>query len=228
MLHFFKKIKDESAGVMVENVIVLPIVFVIIIFLIMSAFLVHDRVTIETAARRGATYASHCIADPNYATLVGQSGDLDFSKSVENINFSSVGENIKAYRYLIGGANVQDIVEGEVKKIVNKTRINWVPQDSITVTCSQENKIIYQDVCVKVSATYHLPGWIEWFGLNPEYKIETEAKLAAVDPDEFIRNADLVVDLITQVDKATGGHIGKALDSIDNIASKLLDWISME
>ena len=106
MCRFWKKIKDESAGVMVENVIVLPLVFVIIIFMIVSAFLVHDRVTIETAARRGATYASHCIADPNYATLVGQSGELDFSKSVENISFSSVGKNIKAYRYLTGGASV--------------------------------------------------------------------------------------------------------------------------
>lgn len=228
MCRFWKRIKDESAGVMVENVIVLPLVFVIIIFMIVSAFLVHDRVTIETAARRGATYASHCISDPNYATLVGQSGELDFSKSVENMSFSSVGKNIKAYRYLTGGASVQGVVESEVKKIVNKTRINWVTQDSITVTCSQENKIIYQDVSVKVTSTYHLPGWIEWFGLESEYKIETEAKLAAVDPDEFIRNADLVVDLITQIDDATGGHIGKALDSISSMASKLLDWINME
>jgi len=228
MCRFWKRIKDESAGVMVENVIVLPLVFVIIIFMIVSASLVHDRVTIETAARRGATYASHCISDPNYATLVGQSGELDFSKSVENMSFSSVGKNIKAYRYLTGGASVQGVVETEVKKIVNKTRINWVSQDSITVTCSQENRIIYQDVSVKVTSTYHLPGWIEWFGLESEYKIETEAKLAAVDPDEFIRNADLVVDLITQVDDATGGHIGKALNSISGMASKLLDWINME
>ena len=228
MYRFWKRIKDESAGVMVENVIVLPLVFVVIIFMIMSAFLVHDRVTIETAARRGATYAAHCIADPNYATLVGQSGELDFAKSVESISFSSVGDNIKAYRYLTGGASVQDVVEAEVKKIVDKTRINWIPQDNITVTCSQENKIIYQDVCVKVTATYHLPGWIDWFGLESEYKVETAAKIAAVDPDEFIRNVDLVVDLITAVDDATGGHIGKALDSISSMASKLMDWINME
>ncbi len=228
MYRFWEKMKDESAGVMVENVIVLPLVFVIIIFMIVSAFLVHDRVTIETAARRGATYASHCIADPNYSTLVGQSGELDFSKSVENISFSSIGKNIEAYRYLTGGASVQNVVEAEVKKIINKSRINWIPQESITVKCFQENKIIYQDICVKVTSTYHLPGWIEWFGLESEYKIETEAKLAAVDPDEFIRNADLVVDLITQVDTATGGHIGKALDSISSMASKLLEWINME
>ena len=228
MFRFWNRIKDESAGVMVENVVVLPLVFVIIIFMIVSSFLIHDRTTIETAARRGATYASHCLSDPNYASLVGQSGDLDLSKPVENISFSSVGKNIKAYRYITGGASVQNVVEAEVKKIVNKSRINWIPQESITVQCSQENKIIYQDVCVKVTSKYQLPGWFEWFGLESEYEIETEAKLSAVDPDEFIRNADLVVDLITQIDNATGGHIGKALDSISGIVAKLSDWISME
>lgn len=228
MFRFWKRIKDESAGVMVENVIVLPLVFVIIIFMIVSAFLVHDRVTIETAAKRGAIYASHCVADPNYATLVGQSGELDFSKKVETLSFSSVGKNIKAYRYITGGPSVQDVVKTEVEKIVSKTRINWIPQKNIQVKCIQENRFIYQDITVQVTSTYNLPGWMKWFGLETEYKIETEAKIAAVDPDEFIRNADLVVDLITRVDNATGGHIGKALDSIGSMASKLLDWISMD
>lgn len=228
MSYFWKRIKDESAGVMVENVIVLPLVFVVIIFMVVSAFLIHDRVTIETAARRGATYAAHCIADPSYSSLVGQSGDLDFSKEVGSISFSSIGKNIKAYRYIMGGASVQNVVEAEVKKIVEKTRIDWIPQDKITVTCDQDNKIVYQAVTVNVTATYDLPGWFKWFGLETHYKVETEAKLAAVDPDEFIRNADLVVDLITDIDQATGGHINNAMEKIKGMATKLLDWISMD
>ena len=101
-------------------------------------------------------------------------------------------------------------------------------QENITVTCNQKNKIIYQEVTVIVAATYQLPGWLEWFGIDSEYRIETEARLAAVDPDEFIRNADLVVDLITQVDSKTGGHIGKALDKITTIGDKILDWIKLD
>lgn len=221
------KLREESAGVMVENVIVLPIVFVIIIFMVMSAFLIHDRSTIESAARRGATYAAHCVADPNYASLVGQSGELDLAKEVSTLNFNSVGKNIDAYRYLTGGDDVTGVVTSEVQKIMQKTRINWIPQEQFKVTCDQENKIIYQNVTVKVSAVYKLPNWLKMFGLETEYKISTEAKLAAVDPDEFIRNADLVVDLITAVDDATGGHIGKAVDKIGSMASKLMEWIDM-
>lgn len=231
MCHIWRKLKEEAAGAMVENVIVLPLVFVVIIFMIVSAFLLHDRTTIESAARRGATYASHCISDPNYAKLVGQSGELDIpqDKDIGSLPFSSIGKNIKAYRYLVGGNNVEDVVKSEVLKIVANTRINWVTQDSITVTCKQENKILYQDITVTVKATYKLPEWFGLFGLTTEYTMETEARVSATEPDEFIRNADLVVDLITEVDNTVfGGKIQATLDKIGKLGNKLLDWIAME
>lgn len=231
MCQFWRKLKEETAGAMVENVIVLPLVFVIIIFMIVSAFLLHDRTTIEAAARRGATYGAHCINDPNYATLVGQHGELDIpeDKDLGSLPFSSIGKNIKAYRYLVGGNNVEDVVKSEVLKIVANTRINWVTQDSITVTCSQENKIIYQDLTVSVKATYKLPQWFELFGLTTEYTMETTAKIAATEPDEFIRNADMVVDLITEVDNALfGGGIQKTIEKIGQLGNKLQDWLAME
>lgn len=228
MFRFIEKLKEESAGAMVENVIVLPLVFVIIIFMIVSGFLIHDRTTIESAAKRGATFAAHCIADPNYVTLVGYSGELDYTKSVESMDFKSVGKNIKAYRYIGKGPDVESLVQTEVTKIVEKTRINWIPQDSIQVSCEEKNRLIYQEITVSVSATYSLPAWFNWFGLETKYEMTSEARLAAVDPDEFIRNADLVVDLITTVDNATGNHISKALDAISSLGTKMLDWIALD
>lgn len=231
MCHLWRKLKEEAAGAMVENVIVLPLVFVVIMFMIVSAFLLHDRTTIESAARRGATYAAHCVSDPNYATLVGQSGELDIpqDKDMSALPFASIGKNIKAYRYVIGGNNVESIVRSEVLKIVANTRINWIPQDSITVTCDQKNKILYQDITVTVKATYQLPEWFGLFGLTTEYTMETTAKVAATEPDEFIRNADMAVDLITEVDNALfGGGIQSTLDKIGALGSKLQDWLAME
>ena len=227
MFRLWKKLNQETGGAMVENVIVLPLVFVVIIFMVVSAFLIHDRVTLEAAARRGATYAAHCVADPNYASLVGHSGELDMSKEGTDISFSSIGKKVKAYRYIGKGPNVQSDVEQEVKKIIEKTRINWLSQDNVTVECRQENKIIYQDVTVTVRANYHVPKWFELFGLESDYTIEAVAKITAVDPDEFIRNADLVVDLIVKVDGLTGGNLAKVADKIAVIGNKLLDWVNL-
>lgn len=221
-----EKIKDESASAMVENVIVMPLVFIVIFFMILGAFMVHDRTTVEAAAQRGAIYAAHCISDPNYAAIVGQSGELDVAqdRGADSFSFSGVGGNIKPYRYIFGGGSVSGVVESETRQIVNKTRIPWRPQESIRVTCKQKNMFLYQDVTVEVTSQYHLPAFFAAIGLETEYEYTGTARLSTTDPDEFIRNADLVVDLIAQVDAATGNHLQNALDKIAALGTKILDW----
>ena len=220
----WKKIRDESAGAMVENVIVLPIVFVVLISIIVTAFMMHDRATMEAAAKRGAIYAANCISNPNYATIVGQTGDLDVAKDA-NFSFSSVGSNVNAYRAFTGGTNVSDVVTRKVEKIVESTRISWLPQESVKVTCSQKNMFLYQDVEVVIEATYEIPEIFAMFGLDTEFEYKATAKTRTTDPDEFIRNADLIVDIITDIDTMTGGKLNTATTKIKELASKVLDWL---
>ncbi len=226
MRRILNRIKEEAAGAMVENVIVLPLVFIIIFFMILSAFMMHDRATIEAAAKRGAIFAASCISNPNYAELVGQSGDLDIPYDRTTFSFTGIGKNVNAYRAFTGGNNVTSTVESKVRAIVAKTRIPWLPQDAVIVDCTQKNMFIYQDVTVKVTATYKLPKFFSLFGLETNYTYEATAKTRTTDPDEFIRNADLIVDLISEVDdKLLGGKIGKVTEKIGELATKVLDWV---
>ena len=48
---------------------------------------------------------------------------------------------------------------------------------------------------------------------------EATAKMSVNDPDEFIRNADLIVDVISQIDNKL--HI---TDNIKNMGSKVSGW----
>lgn len=228
MRRILSRIKEESAGAMVENVIVLPLVFVIIFFMILSAFMMHDRATIEAAAKRGAIYAASCISNPNYASIVGQTGELDIAYDKENatFSFSGVGKNVNAYRAFNGGNNMSTQVKAQVQKIVEKTRIPWLPQDTVSVEYKQKNMFIYQDVTVTVRATYELPAFFALFGLETNYTYEATAKTRTTDPDEFIRNADLVVDLVCMIDdKLLDNKLQKVTDKISELATKVLDWI---
>lgn len=232
MQQIWKRIKDESANAMVENVIILPLIFIIIFAIIMTIFVVHDRSTIEAAARRGAIYASHCVSDPNYSKIVKSTGDLDTSTN-STFSFTGISKNIQAYRYITGGDSVQSVVTTEVRNIVNKTRISWRPASTVTVQCKQKNYFIYQDIEVTVSSDYTLPAFFAAFGLDTNYEYTATAKIAANDPDEFIRNADLVVDLITTLDEVlTGGKIGSSIskitDKISTMADKLMKWIQVD
>jgi len=227
MRHAWKKLSEERASALVENVIILPIIFIVLYSMMITAFIVHDRSTIEAAASRGAVYASHCVSDPNYAAIVGQSGELDIPAD-KTFSFSGVGKNIDAYRYIFGGDSIEDQVQQEVTKIVEKTRINWRPLETVKVSCKQENMFLYQNVTVEVTADYSIPKFFAAFGIETDYEYTATAKISATDPDEFIRNADLVVDLITQVDEAFGNPIGKTLDKISTLADKVLDWLKVD
>lgn len=235
MRNWIRYFKDEKANAIVENVIVLPMIFVVIISILITAFVVYDRATMESAAKRGAIYAAHCISDPNYASVVASSGSesgaLDISGKADDISFAGIGKNIKAYRYITGSGNVDDRVVTEVKNIISKTRLNLIPLGDVTVTCDSKNMFIYQDVVVSVTAKYTIPEIYGLFGLETEYTYTATGKITANDPDEFIRNADLVVDLIASaINSSDGGFatgVKKTVSTISDLADKLLDWLSV-
>ena len=238
MKKVFQIIKEERANSLVENVIILPLIFIIIYAMILTCFVVHDRSTLEASAKRGAIYAAHCISDPNYAAILersgNESGNLDLSVDVFSednpgeFSFTGIGKNIQPYRYLTGSSgNINQQVLQEVENIVDETRIPWRTIDVGDIQFTKVNKLLYQDVTVTLKADYPIPKFFAAFGLDTDLEYSVTAKMTVNDPDEFIRNADMVVDLITDIDNQTGNHISNALDKIGDLASKLLDWIKI-
>lgn len=225
-----KIIKNEQANTLVENVIILPLIFIVVIAMLLTCFIIHDRSTLEAAAKRGAIYAAHCIADPNYASILEKSGntsgDLDISEGVNEFTFTEIGKNIQPYRYLKSKTTgLTGKVQAEVLAIVKETRIPWRTLTVDQITFTQRNMVFYQDVTVSISAQYPLPKFFSVIGLDTNYNYTVTAKMTVNDPDEFIRNVDLVVDMIVEVDNATGGYLQGSIDKISELATKLLDWL---
>ncbi len=228
---FWNRLREESAGAIIENVVILPFVIIVIYALILLSFTIHDRSTLEAAAKRGVIYASHCICDPNYARILAsvgsQSGSLDVSVSAgSNFSFTGIGNNIKPYRYLSKTTSgLAGQVENEILNVVKNTRIPWRSIDVDDITFKQNNKIFYQDLEVTIKASYGLPPFFEVLGLG-DYEYEVTAVMSVNDPDEFIRNADLVVDLIAE--SPVGEAVAAAKRKIETIASKITDFLSLD
>lgn len=227
MRRLFQYIKNEKANAIVENVIVLPVVFVVIFAMIQTMFIMHDRSTIEAAAKRGAVYAAHCANDPTYSTLV-KGGELDLAGSAAAFSFSGVSEDVNPYRYIYGVTKISGSVESEVKRVIEKTRIPWRDLEIVNVNCDIKNMFFYQDITVTIKADYSIPETFGAFGLDTDYRYSVTATATANDPDEFIRNVDLVVDIIAEIDNMTGGHIKSATDKISEIGAKISDWFTVE
>lgn len=216
-----KRIKEQNAGVMVENVIVLPFLFIIIYFMIFSAFMVHDMCAVEAAAQRGIVYGSLCVSECNYNNIFGEDGELDVPAEGEP-SFTSFKTAINVF----SGNNVESIVEKETREILKKSRIPWKKDDSVTVKCDQKNHFFYQELTLTVTAEYNVPKFFALFGLETNYEYSSTASTRTSNPDEFIRNADLVVDIIADVDAATGGNINKITSKIGELADKLIKWLN--
>lgn len=224
-----EKFKDERANALVENVIILPLVFIIIFALIIISFFIHDRTTLESAAKRGTIYAAHCICDPNYATILetsgNQGGSLDIAEQVVSFSFIKVGKNIKPYRYISTSGTNGDNVREEVRKIIEETHIPWREISIDSIDFKQNNKMYYQDVTVTINADYPLPKFFNIIGLSESNGYTVTAKMTVNDPDEFLRNADMVVDTIAKYsDTAFGQAIAKATETISSLASKITEF----
>lgn len=207
-----KLIREEKANALIENVIILPLILFVIFFMILASFIVHDRATLDAAVSRGAVYATKCIADPFYSRLISDNntsaGSLDATisdpssivfKTKKSITDTS-GIGINPYRYLTSSykKTISDTVKTEVVNIVNATKIPWqkIPTDNIK--CEVKNYVVYQKVTVTAKSEYPLPAFFKTIGLPDKIEYSATAVASVTDPDELIRNADLVVDLMVQ------------------------------
>ena len=241
-MRLIQKIKEEKANSFVENVIVLPIVLFVIFALIVTCFIVHDKCTIEGAAKRGAIYAAHCVSDPNYNGILETSGnvkgELDMSidvsnaDAVKNLNFSGIGSSIHPYRYIFNSdaSTIEANTESLVQEIIKKTKFPWRDPHTDSVDCTIKSYVIYQDISVDVKGTIPIPQLFKVIGLEENFKYDISAKMTVNDPDEFIRNSDMVVDTIIDIDNKTGGHVQKAVDKfkdkVGGFVEKIKKWFN--
>lgn len=230
----YRNLKSERANSLVENVIILPLIFIIIYYLILMTFVLHDRSTLDSAAKRGTIYAARCISDPNYTSILQKSGHeqgtLDTNAAqFTDTSFSEVGNHIKPYRYLrMDVSDIRDATISEVNNAIRKTKIPWREIETGDIVVDIENKIIYQNVKVSITAKYPLPEVFGAFGLPTQYEYIAEAQTTVNDPDEFIRNVDLIIDTVVEIDSKTGGNISKITEKISGMAVKLKDFLEIK
>lgn len=225
---FYNFILKAEGNSLVENVIVLPLIFLCIYFIIIGAFFVHDKITLDAAVERGAVYAAKCVSDPNYAEISetiynDEDGYSMEIKGAAGASFEGVGKDIHPYRYVMFTYKdeIQRLVSEGTFEAVKNTKIPWRELKPDSVKCEIKNYIVYQEVTVTAKASYPLPKLFSLIGLPEEIEYEASATESVTDPDELIRNADLIVDTIVKVDNMTGNHLKKITDALERFTAQI-------
>lgn len=223
---------SENANAVVEYIIVLPIVLLVLCTIFVVSFVLHDRTTLDEAAQRGVIYGAHLAADPNYdellASVGNESGSLDLSSESTDFTFTGFGTNIQPYRaFNLTGGNIPNKVERETVKIIEKDRIGWQPLTNTKIKMDNKNYVVYQTITVEASTEYPLPKMFTLLGLPESYKLSSKAIGTVNDTDDFLRNADLALDVVLVVDeKLTGGNLNDLLTGIGDKITSFTEKIS--
>lgn len=222
--------KEEEGYAIVENMLILPVVFLVVFALLFAGCILHVQCTLESAARRGVVYAGKLICDPQFLEVTKASADPKKGKLTElataDFNFTSKS-SIQPYRYIpiLNGnyfSNVEANTKNYVQDIISQSASWMFTIDGDDVVCNAKNYVITQQIKVKVTAKYKMPYIFQLLGLPETYDLSAEAVTTVSDQDEFIRNIDYVGDLLEryEVGEKINKFVGEPLQKLKKFTDK--------
>lgn len=210
--------KEDGAVQIVEAAFVFPIMFIILFFLIYmgNAYYVKAQVesVVETRALEGAGYC----ADPILQTIK-ETGSIPSVDSLKT----------EPYRYVFGGMDdVEKKIAGLVESDIDGNSASFFKNMEPDLKTSKaniakfNNYIVYSTFSVEVKYVVKFP--ISFLGAEtpPVLTINSRAEVPVNDTAEFIRNTDMVVDLLygTKIGNTISDIFGKINGFISSFSSK--------
>lgn len=211
--------REDGASQMIEAVIIYPVVFMCLFFLIYVGLFILQSVTVSTYAQKIAMLASREISYPGYLAMVTNK-DVYSDASVEGsdqllgslkLNNNPHKGNGQTYRYwaLNLGADEDgfaktSMMPDETYKayetilldmIVDNSLMSAKSRDSIKVDIKTKNNFIVQYVKVEVSQPLMGFPVLDYFGIETP-TVKASAQTTVGDTDELVRNVDFVTDAL--------------------------------
>lgn len=203
ILHKFKK-DDTGASSVVEMTLIFPLVLFVMGFLIYMGSYVMQSVTIYNDAQRIAVAASREAGIPGYENLyqgAGVTSKADFNWPDNSAPAISVINALMSehdpYRYWGSGfldSSEISTLETNLERLVADN--SFLASSNVDCTITTSNNILSQQVQVRVVKYISTPQLFQTLGIADNISIDVTATAVVGDPAEFIRNTDIVFDLL--------------------------------
>ena len=207
-------IKDEEGAVaIVEATIVFPIMFIILFFLVFMGNAYYVKAQVESVVEKNAIYGANLCSDP----VLEKVKEKNHIPSLSNID-------IKPYRYIFGGMSEVEkkIRENVTNELTGNTSTFFKGMQPQLIGSSKKialfnNYVVYSTFSVEVKYRISFP--IRFLGDRTPTVMEltSRAEIPVNDAPEFIRNTDMVIDLM---------HDTKVGKKISDLFAKINDFLS--
>lgn len=207
-----KKLKSENGMVIVEATFVFPVMFIILFIIIYMGNAYYQKAVVENIVTEYAIKGASCCADPVLA-FYKEHGVMPGYKDLKT----------QPYRYVFGGmSDVESEIGKEVKKAINESPTFFAGMSpkvktSETQIASFNNAVLYATFSVDVNYVIEFPIRFLYADSPVVLSINSRAEVPVNDTAEFIRNTDMVMDLLEGT---------KAADYISNVFGKINDFIN--
>jgi len=224
--------KREDGSAVLENILVLPIVFLVIFIILTMLLVTFDRAVLDAATQRGTVQARKMIEDPYYIGIVKNSiesssselkgsealGDVTEVGDINSISITMPEDGVQPYRYFFMDSDyIEGVAKEKVLDYINKLNFP-ISNSKVEVFPDVSNMIFYTGIEIVSTRTYDLPFNDLGFDLG-DLVVESRSYTIVTDPDEFVRNVDLANEVL--YDLGVTGSDGKLEQMFDKVKDML-------
>lgn len=224
---------ESGAASLIEAIIIFPIVFLCVVFLIFSGFTFVQRAVLQSTADRISQYISKCIAYPGYGEIIdpfygvppGQT--LDKGRTLDDRIAAAMKES-DPYRYVAGffglNSDTKDVPAAAEAALLDGKYLESIsflqPDGATPLIAGMDPESGYicvisadtSNVTVYLGQYYIFADFFRMIGMNGKKQILSGKSTSNVaDVPEMIRLVDFSFDTVEDIILAVGGDKGAAL-----------------
>jgi len=187
--------KEEQGSVEVEATVILPIAILSIVFLLYLSLFLFQRANLQTVLETSIIYYKNSVTD----TYVSRNSEVTYNFTEENNigvgNSYAVTGPLNPYRGMFGDSGNLGSAAG-FEKYFYSVAGDMLFDDDLSLTIAYHNNLIADEFEVTAVQKVTFPMDLSMIGVGKNYEISATARVAVVDHDALIRNADYAIDLL--------------------------------
>ena len=212
-----EKWRKRDGYLTIELTMVFSVLFFSLLLILFIGMVLYQEVKLQSvavqASERGSIIYSSQVSD--MTTGVKTLEDFKERNPYRNVPLIDGGKNGKyeshINTYVTQQLGSKNILDGNTKNAGNFAEV--------------ENYIFAKRLKVNIESGYNLPvaSIGEMFGQNGPFDVSTTATSAIVDSPDFVRNTDLVMDMVkqTKVFADVESGFNKIMEAIESLGTKL-------
>ena len=191
---------NDSGYIEVEATIILPLAILSVIMLLFLSLFLYQRANLQAGLETTLVYYKNIVTD----TYLTRNDALVYSGGDSYIGVGNSYEAIKPlnpyrglYNVIADNINGQNVI-GDFENYFYSVAGGLLFADDLKIEIDYTDYVLLKEFKATAVQTVTWPIDLSLIGVGKEYEISAAARVAVVDHDEIIRDADYAIDLLEE------------------------------